>query len=142
MNHAERVKELAEQYFLWESTGDELYTAIDAMQSALDHALESEKEGWRYSKEVAEYLVRLKTALDDAVAKLAARDAEIKRLRKDVGRFEELKKGFSSASLDTNGNHCWVYRRNFSLSGPTLRAALDAALSEEVKGGGDDWKKV
>lgn len=104
MNHAERVKLLLHDAQPIHGL-DELHTAIDAMQSALD----------------------------DANAKLAARDAEVERLRKDAERYQWLR---DKADGDIG---CGVR----ALSGPyfnnpcrggALDSAIDAALSEEVKG--------
>jgi hypothetical protein len=46
----------------------------------------------------------------------------------DALRYRFLRHDFSVASLNIDGNHAWAYRRNFSLRGPTLDAAIDAAL--------------
>ena len=52
---------------------------------------------------------------------------------KDAARYQMLRRDFSPMGLDANGNHAWVYRRNFSLKGPTLDAAVDAAMKKEPK---------
>jgi hypothetical protein len=57
----------------------------------------------------------------------AALRAEVAALREDAERYRQIKHDFSAASLDIDGSHSWVYRRNFSLKGPTLDAAIDAA---------------
>ena len=62
----------------------------------------------------------------DELARLALA-TEIDRLRKDAERFRKIEQDFSPMGLDANGNHPWAYRRNFSLRGPTLAAAIDAA---------------
>ena len=98
-----------------------LDAAIDAQQSIID--------------ELSAMVPELRGKCERMRLILADRDAEIERLTKDVERFERLQKDFSSSSLDVKGNHCWVYRRNFTLSGPTLRAAIDKELSEKVEGG-------
>lgn len=91
MNHAERVKDLAGDYahcyaFVKDETMPlkhaELHKAIDAMQSALD----------------------------DAVAKLAARDAEVERFRLD--------RSWSDGKLNDSEIPNWLVE-----------------VSEEVKGG-------
>ena len=46
---------------------------------------------------------------------------------KDAERYRKLEHDFSPMGLSIDGNHAWVYRRNFSLRGPTLAAAIDAA---------------
>ena len=54
---------------------------------------------------------------------------EIARLREDAERYHFLRRDFSVSSPDIDGNHAWAYR-NFSLRGPTLDAAIDAARKE------------
>jgi len=55
--------------------------------------------------------------------------ADIAALRDDAERYRFLRNDFSSASLNIDGNHCWVYRRNFSLLGATLDEAIDKAIA-------------
>lgn len=52
---------------------------------------------------------------------------QLQRMAKDAERFRKIEHDFSPMGLDANGNHPWAYRRNFSLRGPTLAAAIDAA---------------
>jgi hypothetical protein len=66
-------------------------------------------------------------ALQELVNERDALRAEVAALRDDAERYLQIKHDFSAASLDIDGNHSWVYRRNFSLKGPTLDAAIDAA---------------
>ena len=54
-------------------------------------------------------------------------EAEIARMREDAERYHFLRDDFSVSSPNIDGNHSWAYRRNFSLKGPTLDAAIDAA---------------
>jgi len=139
MNHAELVKVLSQEFAnaaaIVGGFGDSkpnrdrvdrkvkvLHAAIDAMQTALDES-ERQKEDW--------------------IKKCCVREEEISVLRrmlaggmrKDADRYEFLRKDFSPVSLNIDGKHCWVYRRNFSLLGATLNEAIDKALSEEVKVG-------
>ena len=69
-------------------------------------------------------------AIKKLIAQLAERDAEIARLREDAERYQFLRNDFSVSSPNMNGNHAWAYRRNFSLKGPTLDAAIDAARKD------------
>jgi len=52
------------------------------------------------------------------------------RLRQDAMRYDFLRQDFSPMGLNIDGNHAWVYRRNLSLKGPNLDAAIDAAMKE------------
>ena len=47
---------------------------------------------------------------------------------KDAERYHKLRDDFSVMGANIDGQHSWVYRRNFSLRGPTLDAAIDAAI--------------
>ena len=60
-------------------------------------------------------------ALKDAVAVFAAE-------RTDAERYRFLRKDFSVMGANIDGQHSWAYRRNFSLRGPTLDAAIDTAM--------------
>lgn len=57
----------------------------------------------------------------------------LKEAMKDVERYRFLRKDFSPMGLDIDCNHAWAYRRNATLKGPNLDAAIDAALCGEVK---------
>ena len=50
---------------------------------------------------------------------------------KDAERYRWLKQDFSPMGLDIDGNHYWVYRRNASLRGNGLDAAIDAARGKQ-----------
>ena len=60
---------------------------------------------------------------------LARLRAENERLKADAARYRFIKPDFSAMSVDIDGNHNWAYRRNFSLRGPSLDAAIDAAMA-------------
>lgn len=115
-------------------------------------------------EEAIEELDAMQSALDDADAKLAARDdeverahnagfveasrihrVEIERLRKDAERYRWLRcpkqdvslvldkrTGYVPISDDGLAGGYWIYEYR---AGDELDAAIDAALSEEVKGG-------
>ena len=55
---------------------------------------------------------------------LTALRAQVEALRKDAACFKAIEHDFSPMGMDINGNHAWVYRRNLTLKGPTLRDAL------------------
>ena len=69
------------------------------------------------------------TRLDAQAAKLIA---EIERLREDAERYQWLRARYRAMSMDMGGNHSWVPdgRVMRELRGPTLNAAIDAALKE------------
>jgi hypothetical protein len=67
---------------------------------------------------------------DDLRRESKVKDAEIARLRDDAERYHFLRDDFSVSSLNIDGNHAWAYRRNFSLKGATLDAAIDAARKD------------
>jgi len=50
----------------------------------------------------------------------------------DAERYRYLRAGFSPMGLNIDGNHAWAYRRNATLKGPNLDAAIDAARAKEV----------
>ena len=54
---------------------------------------------------------------------------ECASLRKDAERYRKLRHDFSVMGANIDGQHSWVYRRNFSLRGPTLDAAIDAEIA-------------
>ena len=69
----------------------------------------------------------------DRLALVAERDrlrAEVEALRADAGRYQFLRGDFSPMGLNIDGQHAWAYRRNATLRGPTLDAAIDAAMKE------------
>lgn len=49
--------------------------------------------------------------------------------RLDAMRYRRLREDFSAASLDIDGKNVWAYKRNYTLLGPTLEAAIDAAMA-------------
>jgi hypothetical protein len=49
------------------------------------------------------------------------------RQEDDANRYRFLRADFSPMGLNIDGNHAWAYRRNATLKGPTLDAAIDAA---------------
>lgn len=51
-----------------------------------------------------------------------------KQTLKDAERYRYLREDFSPSGLNIDGNHAWVYRRNATLKGPSLDAAIDAAM--------------
>ena len=66
-------------------------------------------------------------------ARSRAEQTELETLRKDAARYAFLRSDFSPMGLDANANHSWAYRRNFTLRGPNLDAAIDAAMAAEAK---------
>ena len=66
----------------------------------------------------------------DATAMLKEQAAEIDALRKDAERYRFLRGDFSPMGLDANGQHAWAYRRNATLNGPTLDAAIDKEIGQ------------
>jgi hypothetical protein len=71
---------------------------------------------------------------DQMHAYAAARVAEAVA-EKDAERYRFLRKDFSPMGLNIDGNHAWAYRRNATLKGPTLDAAIDAAIRAGSAGG-------
>jgi regulator of protease activity HflC (stomatin/prohibitin superfamily) len=59
-------------------------------------------------------------------------EAEVERLRADAERYRWLRARYRAMSMDMGGNHSWVPdgRVMRELRGPTLNAAIDAALKE------------
>ena len=138
MNHAERVKELVKLTDAVRSDKAELHKAIDAMQSALDDAVA------KLAARDAE-VSAVRTGLNELNKLLCVKDAEVERLRKDAERYRWLRcpkqdvslvldkrTGFVPISDDGLAGGYWIYEYR---AGDELDAAIDAALSEEVKGG-------
>jgi hypothetical protein len=48
----------------------------------------------------------------------------------DAKRYKFLYNDFSPMGLNIGGNHTWVYRRNATLKGQNLSAAIDAAIAK------------
>ena len=65
---------------------------------------------------------------DAYVRHVDALQAEVEALRKDAERYRFLRNDFSVMGANIDGQHSWAYRRNFSLRGPTLDAAIDTAM--------------
>lgn len=59
--------------------------------------------------------------------RIAALEREVEALRADAERYRFLEHDFSPMGLNIDSNHAWAYRRNATLKGPTLSAAIDAA---------------
>lgn len=51
-------------------------------------------------------------------------------LAADAERYRFLRQDFSPIGLNIDGNHAWAYRRNATLKGPNLDAAIDAAMEK------------
>ena len=62
-------------------------------------------------------------------------EAEAKRNEMEAARYRFLRRDFSPMSLNIDGNHAWAYRRNATLKGPNLDAAIDAAILAEPPDG-------
>jgi hypothetical protein len=60
-------------------------------------------------------------------AQREALSASLREVVADAERYTFLRGDFSPMGLNIDGNHAWAYRRNASLKGPTLDAAIDAA---------------
>lgn len=56
----------------------------------------------------------------------------------DAERYRFLRDDFSVMSANIDGQHSWAYRRNFSLRGPTLDAAIDASMAQKRDGAACD----
>lgn len=54
---------------------------------------------------------------------------ELNALRKDADRYRFLRIDFSPMGMSIDGDHAWAYRRNATLKGPSLDAAIDAAIA-------------
>ncbi len=69
----------------------------------------------------------------EAAALLLAQAAELESLRRDAERYRWLRDDFSPMGLNIDGNHAWAYRRNATLKGPNLDAAIDAAMTGDAR---------
>ena len=56
----------------------------------------------------------------------------LEAMSKDAARYACLKKDFSVGGANIDGNHSWVYRRNFSLKGASMDEAIDAAMAKDA----------
>lgn len=57
--------------------------------------------------------------------------AEAEQNALDAARYRFLRHDFSPMGVNIDGNHAWAYRRNATLKGPNLDAAIDAAILAE-----------
>jgi hypothetical protein len=73
---------------------------------------------------------RLKAEIADHERAYELLFKECGELRKDAERYQFLRGDFSPMGLNIDGNHAWAYRRNATLKGPSLDAAIDAAKGE------------
>jgi hypothetical protein len=90
--------------------------------AALEAALEEETR--------TAYVVCWKQNVSAVLAEVKRLRAEVEALRADAGRYQFLRGDFSPMGLNIDGQHAWAYRRNATLRGPTLDAAIDAAMKE------------
>ena len=74
----------------------------------------------------------LLAGLSELVERAEKAEAEVERLRADAERYRWLRARYRAMSMDMGGNHSWVPdgRVMRELRGPTLNAAIDAALKE------------
>ena len=68
-------------------------------------------------------------AVDAVLARMEHNKAQHDAAMKDAERYRFLRNDFSVMGANIDGQHSWAYRRNFSLRGPTLDAAIDTALN-------------
>ena len=106
--------------------------AMNSVQ--VDAAMEARKalaahETKKQEPELIDLVKELQASLIDATALIDELQQKPDRL--DAERYRFLRNDFSAASLDIDGNHSWVYRRNFSLLGASMDEAIDKA--KEVK---------
>jgi len=73
----------------------------------------------------------------DGLEAFAAALLAAERERGDIeaARYRYLRRDFSAMSANIDGNHSWVYKRQFSLLGLTLDAAIDAAILKALPRG-------
>lgn len=165
MNHAELVKELVAKHFRVQLSTEKLHVAIDAMQSALDDAVAERDRYMGLWAALSQDAGKAERAIAELEAKLAVRDAEAERLTKAlayqkqrtqqeskrVNLLEEFLKrqGLLVAEfcrpggLETKTDSWWLLWPVYMVDktkpplgyGNTETEAIDAALSEEVKGG-------
>lgn len=83
-----------------------------------------------YRKHLLDLHAELLNAIHAATELALKADAELDSLRKDAARYHFLRSDFSVMGANIDGQHSWAYRRNFSLRGPTLDAAIDAARGQ------------
>ena len=141
----------------WGKTGERMKSDIEALRQALAGLLEYAERnechheethrggaiwticdgcGRKWSDDRDPFTpYREPKAISDARA--AASPDRIARLldalelaQRDAERYRFLNRDFSVMGANIDGNHSWAYRRNFSLRGPTLDAAIDEAMKE------------
>ena len=112
---SERIKELEAQL----ETARMRLIACDvvALADTPDSAAKARAMHHDYRSHALEYVER---RVDECIALRA----QVEALRKDAACFKAIEHDFSPMGMDINGNHAWVYRRNLTLKGPTLRDAL------------------
>lgn len=66
---------------------------------------------------------------EQALADIKALRQQVADLERDAARYRFLESDFAPMGLNIDGNHVWAYRRNATLKGPSLSAAIDAAIS-------------
>jgi hypothetical protein len=67
-------------------------------------------------------------AVDAVLARMEHNKEQHDAMVKDAERYRFLRGDFSLMVLNIDGNHAWGYRRNATLKGPTMDAAIDAAM--------------
>ncbi len=78
-------------------------------------------------EEAAAEIESLRLSLITSAGETQAALDRVAELETDALRYRHLKGDFSVSSPNIDGQHAWAYRRNFSLRGPTLDAAIDTA---------------
>jgi hypothetical protein len=114
--------------------------ALQAMRKARDFPANTCGSS-RHAELIAEQLIRGRPchmladepqhcgeSIAHTVAALWAARAQIEQLRKEAERYQFLRDDFSPMGVNIDGNHAWAYRRNATLKGPNLDAAIDAAI--------------
>lgn len=104
------------------------------------HLIERHADNWNDIGQMMDAWLRanteaLRAALLDEAAKRIPLMQEAHELRErmaeleqDAARYRFLESDFSPMGLNIDGNHAWAYRRNAMLKGPSLSAAIDAAM--------------
>ena len=100
---------------------------MNTLREAATSALEAMKR--RHDEQCYPMPGYLSSALEALRVALAEPQSDMERLRADAQRYQFLRKDFSPMGLNIDGNHAWAYRRNATLKGPNLDAAIDAAIA-------------
>ena len=95
---------------------------------------EANTELWRVGCQVANTAPNTGMVVLHSRTVIAAQ-ADLEALRKDAERYRWMRNDFGVMGANIDGQHSWAYRRNFSLRGPTLDAAIDRAVAAEREGG-------